>query len=303
MAKLKLRKLTPEEERVILGRGTEEPFSGKYESNVRRGVYVCKRCGAKLYDSRDKFDAHCGWPSFDQEIEGAVKRVPDPDGVRTEIECARCGAHLGHVFAGEHYTQKNVRHCVNSISLLFVPKNDNASTKSSQTIVFGGGCFWCTEAVFKMIRGVINTEPGYAGGMKKNPTYREVCTGKTGHAEVLKVAYDPRVVTLEKLLDIFFEMHDPTSANGQGADRGSQYRSVIFYTNSAQKATIVKALAKMQETLTKKIVTEVRKLGTFYPAEAGHRNYYDRNRLQPYCLFVVRPKISKIRREFAESLK
>jgi methionine-R-sulfoxide reductase len=122
--KLKLNKLTKEEEAVIVHKGTEAPFSGEYESNFKPGTYVCKRCGAPLYKSEDKFDAHCGWPSFDQEIEGAVKRMPDPDGVRTEIECANCGAHLGHVFTGEMYTLKNVRHCVNSISLRFIPNDD-----------------------------------------------------------------------------------------------------------------------------------------------------------------------------------
>ena len=120
--RIKLNKLTPEEEQVIVHKGTEAPFSGEYEENTREGTYVCRRCEAPLYRSDDKFDAHCGWPSFDQEIKGAVKRLPDPDGFRTEIECARCGAHLGHVFEGEHFTEKNVRHCINSISLKFIPK-------------------------------------------------------------------------------------------------------------------------------------------------------------------------------------
>ncbi len=124
MAEKKLRKLTPEEERVIVNKGTEMPFSGEYEHNFRNGTYVCKRCGAALYRSKDKFDARCGWPSFDDEIKGAVKRIPDADGERTEIECANCNAHLGHVFVGEGFTKKNVRHCVNSISMLFIPEDD-----------------------------------------------------------------------------------------------------------------------------------------------------------------------------------
>ncbi len=127
--KPKLNKLTKEEEAVIVHKGTEAPFSGEYESNFKPGIYVCRRCNAPLYRSEDKFDAHCGWPSFDQEIKGAVKRVPDPDGVRTEIECANCGAHLGHVFVGEMYTLKNVRHCVNSISMKFIPKEEMKKEK------------------------------------------------------------------------------------------------------------------------------------------------------------------------------
>ena len=128
MKEVKYNKLTKEDERIIVHRGTELPFSGKYNDHWERGTYVCKRCNAPLYSSEDKFDAGCGWPSFDDEIPGAVKRIPDPDGVRTEVVCANCGAHLGHVFVGEGFTKKDVRHCVNSISMSFIPATEKRQT-------------------------------------------------------------------------------------------------------------------------------------------------------------------------------
>jgi peptide-methionine (S)-S-oxide reductase len=171
-------------------------------------------------------------------------------------------------------------------------------TNNTETIVFGGGCFWCTEAVFKMFHGVIKTMPGYAGGITKNPTYEEVCNGDTGHAEVLEVEYDPKVADLGKLLEIFFEMHDPTVLNRQGADVGSQYRSIILYNNAKQKDIIESFIEKIRKNFKNPIVTEVKKLEKFYPAENYHKDYFGKNPLQPYCMFVVRPKVQKIKKEF-----
>ncbi|MDE1851180.1 MAG: peptide-methionine (S)-S-oxide reductase MsrA [Candidatus Micrarchaeota archaeon] len=168
----------------------------------------------------------------------------------------------------------------------------------SERIIFGGGCFWCTEAVFSMFKGVLKTTPGYAGGTKPNPTYEEVCTGTTGHAEVLEIEYDPGIAPLEKLLDIFITMHDPTSMNRQGADVGSQYRSIVLYTDEKQKGIVKGFLSAHQKDFSNPIVTEIRKLDAFYPAEDYHKRYYDKNRLNPYCMLVIGPKIAKVRKKF-----
>ncbi len=173
----------------------------------------------------------------------------------------------------------------------------------TEKIVLGGGCFWCGEAVFKMIKGVKEVTPGYAGGHTVNPTYEDVCTGRTGHAEVVEIVYNPDETTLEKILDVFFRMHDPTSLNKQGADFGSEYRSIILYISQKQKKEIEDFVKNSQKNFDKPIATEVKKLDKFYPAEDYHKNFYERNPLQPYCIFVTRPKVKKIREEFKEELK
>lgn len=168
----------------------------------------------------------------------------------------------------------------------------------SSSIVFGGGCFWCTEAVFEMFKGVLKTTPGYAGGTRKDPTYEQVCEGTTGHAEVLEIEYDPKIISLEKLLNVFFKMHDPTSLNQQGADVGTQYRSIVLYNTAEDKKVIEEFMKKQKANFGKPIVTEVKKLDKFYVAEDYHKKYFDKNPLQPYCMFVTRPKVEKIKKEF-----
>ncbi|MBP1665100.1 MAG: peptide methionine sulfoxide reductase, partial [Bacteroidetes bacterium] len=240
---MKFNQLTPEEENVIVHKATEKPFTGEYLHNKESGTYLCKRCNAPLYRSADKFESGCGWPSFDDEIEGAVKRVPDPDGRRTEIICASCGAHLGHVFEGEGFTVKNTRHCVNSISMKFVADNQ----KSTDTAYFASGCFWGTEYHFMKAAGVRATTVGYMGGHTQNPNYKEVCTGTTGHAETTEVVFNPGETSYENLIKLFFETHDFTQIGGQGPDIGDQYRSVIFYTSPEQKSTAEKYINILTE--------------------------------------------------------
>ena len=276
---MKHNKLTKEEERVIIYKGTESPFSGKYNDYWEKGTYICKWCNAQLYRSKDKFDAGCGWPSFDDEIPNAVKRIPDPDGVRTEIVCANCGAHLGHVFVGESFTKKDVRHCVNSISLDFVPAKKEQLTEKA---IFAGGCFWGTEYYFKRAKGAISTTVGYIGGRKDNPTYEQVCHTDTGHAEAVEVVFDPDIISYEELVKLFFEIHDPTEVNRQGPDIGEQYRSEVFYLNDEQKA-VAERLIRILKDKGYKIATKVTKASTFWKAEEYHQNYYNKTGGSPYC--------------------
>jgi peptide methionine sulfoxide reductase msrA/msrB len=272
-------KLTPEEERVILNKGTEMPFTGKFEKFDEKGTYVCKQCGASLYKSEDKFDAHCGWPAFDDEIKGAVKRIPDADGRRVEIVCAKCGGHLGHVFTGEGFTEKNTRHCVNSISMDFVPA---ASSKTIGRAIFAGGCFWGVEYYMQKSKGVKTVVSGYIGGQKDKPTYTEVCTGTTGHYEAVEIVYDPTQTDYETLLRLFFEIHDPTHWNHQGPDVGEQYRSAVFYLDEDQKR-IAEKLIQLLKDKGYKVVTEVKKATTFWEAEQYHQDYYEHKGSTPYC--------------------
>jgi len=276
---MKLNELTPEEEQVIIHKGTERPFSGKYYKHDARGLYVCKRCGTPLFRSEDKFDSGCGWPSFDDEIPGAVKRSLDADGIRTEITCARCGAHLGHVFEGEQFTPKNLRHCVNSISLNFIPATAPTMTAKAY---FAGGCFWGTEHYLKQAEGVISTSVGYMGGTVEHPTYEQVCAGKTGHAETVEVIFDPSKTNYEKLARLFFEIHDPTQMNRQGPDIGDQYRSAIFYADEKQKQIVEKLIGILKDR-GYKVVTQVARAGQFWEAEKYHQDYYDYTGKQPYC--------------------
>ena len=276
-----MKTLNDEERRIIIDKGTETPYSGQYYQTTTPGTYVCRQCGAPLFRSEDKFDAGCGWPSFDDTIEGAVRRQRDSDGIRTEIVCARCGGHLGHVFEGEGFTPKGTRHCVNSISMDFIPAEAGKSS-GTETAIFAGGCFWGVEHLMQQEPGVLSVESGYIGGTTAHPTYEQVKSHTTGHAEAVRVTYDPTRTDYETLARLFFEIHDPTQRDGQGPDIGEQYRSEIFYQSDAQKE-VAERLIKLLRDKGYDVVTRVTPAGTFWPAEAYHQNYYERQGTEPYC--------------------
>ena len=281
-----MKPLTPEERRVIVEKGTERPFSGAYYDFNEEGLYRCRQCGAPLYRSQDKFDAGCGWPSFDDELPGAVRRQRDADGRRTEPVCAACGGHLGHVFEGEGLTPKNTRHCVNSVSLSFEKGASEPLAAvprlKTDTAFFAGGCFWGVEHLLAKEKGVVNVTAGYIGGKTENPTYEAVCSQRTGHAEAVEVVFDPAKISYESLAKLFFEIHDPTQADGQGPDIGDQYRSEIFYTSPEQKQIAERLIAELRAK-GYEVVTQVTPAGKFWPAEQYHQDYYERKGTQPYC--------------------
>lgn len=265
--------------KIIRDKATEHPFSGEYDTTEESGTYLCRQCGLALFRSETKFHSGCGWPSFDEEIPGAVKRLPDPDGHRTEIVCARCQAHLGHVFQGEGFTPHNLRHCVNSASLELVA---NRSVKETEEAIFAAGCFWGVEYYFKQLKGVLKTEVGYTGGHTNDPSYEEVCNGTSGHFEAIRVVYDPEIISYTQLVQYFFEIHDPTQPNGQGPDIGQQYLSVVFYYDESQKKS-AEALKLQLEQSGLNIATQILPVTTFWRAETYHQDYYTKNGKNPYC--------------------
>lgn len=276
--KMEYNKLTPAEEAIILHKATERPFTGELLNNKAKGTYICKQCNAPLYKSEAKFESHCGWPSFDDEIKGAVKRVPDADGSRTEIVCANCGGHLGHVFADEGFTPKNTRHCVNSLSMKFIPAEE------SEIVVayFASGCFWGTEYHFMKAKGVVETTVGYMGGHTQSPTYKEVCSGLTGHIETTEIKYNPNQTSFEDLIKLYYETHDFEQTGGQGPDIGEQYQSVIFYVNDEQKVIAEKYMKILKEKGFKP-ATLLRPAPEFWSAEDYHQQYYQKKNGTPYC--------------------
>jgi peptide methionine sulfoxide reductase msrA/msrB len=280
------RKLTPDEARILLRKGTEPPFCGTLLDNKKEGVYICRLCSLPLFASKAKFDSGTGWPSFYKSVDkDHVRYVEDRSHgmVRMEILCARCDGHLGHVF-DDGPAPSGQRYCLNSASLEFVENGQQmppaARPLATETAYFAGGCFWGVEDRFQQLPGVIDVVSGYQGGTVENPTYKQVCSGKTGHAEAVRIVYDPARISYLQLLESFFRFHNPTQLNRQGPDIGTQYRSAIFAADEKQLAEAREFIREQQANgrwSDHKIVTQlatVAEAGRFWEAEEEHQDYH-----------------------------
>jgi len=291
--------LTPEQYKVMIQCGTEAPFSGKYNDFTEKGTYDCAACGTPLFSSETKYDHGTGWPSFMSPVDPAAIEYRDDDSLmmhRAEVRCAACGAHLGHVFDDGPAPSK-LHFCINSAALAFRASETGKAAGPSapaaakadaptETATFAAGCFWGVEYKFGQVPGVLSTAVGYTGGVTQNPTYADVCTDATGHAEAIQVTFDPALTSYEELVRRFFSFHDPTQLNRQGPDVGKQYRSAIFYHDPGQRLAAEKVKAEVERSgaFKKHIVTEIAPAGEFTKAEEYHQKYYEKNKKES-CAF------------------
>lgn len=270
-----LKNLSEEERYIIKDKGTERPFSGRYNNFFDAGVFICKACKSPLYESNTKFDSGCGWPSFDDQIPGSIRCYEDLSAgrVRTEICCSKCDGHLGHVFFGENLTVKNTRHCVNSLSIQF------KAYKNLEKTTLGGGNFWHLEKVLREFKGIYSLNVGYMGGNIENPTYEQVQTGTTNHFEVVQIYFDSSIISYKSILSCFWDHYKHTYLNNNIKQIRDQHRPIIFFNNKEQKKEIEDSILNQVKKHTYLVQTQVKAETDFFRAEESHQDYFNKKNI------------------------